>query len=147
MSGAMTPTGMPPGAGGLPAPAPGGQPPAPGLPQGMSGPRPNVGATQPQANPGNIGAAMLDMRNGLELLQRALPNIPMGSPVWKDLHDVIGKLAKHASQEAPMSQLNQSALSMIRARSQNPMAGQMAKLMGSPPNAGPAMPQPEAAAA
>lgn len=108
----------------------------------MAGPRPNVGATQQQGNPGNIGAAMLDIRNALQMLQRALPNIPMGAPLWADIHTTIGKLAKHASEEGPMSLLNQSALSLIRGRSQNPMAGQMAKLMGGQPNAGPAMPQP-----
>jgi len=141
----MTPTGMPPGAGGLPKPPPGGMPPAAGMPPGMSAPRPNLPATQGQSNPGNMGAAMLDIRNGLQMLQRALPNIPMGSPAWKDLHDVIGKLAKHASEEMPMSLMNQSALSLIKQRSQNPMAGAMQKMSGGDPSAPPAMPTPAAA--
>lgn len=113
----------------------------------MSGPRPNIPVAQPQSNPGNLGAAMLDIRNGLELLQRALPNIPMSSPLWKDIHDVVGKLAKHATQQGPMSLLNQSALQLVRERSKNPMAGQMAGVMGGSPNAGPAMPASEPAAA
>ena len=113
----------------------------------MAGPRPNLPATQGQSNPGNIGAAMLDVRNALQMLQRALPNIPMGSPLWKTVHDTVGKLGKDVGQEQPMSLLNQSALSLIKQRSQNPMAGQMAKMMGGDPNAPPAMPQPPPASA
>lgn len=113
----------------------------------MAGPRPNVGATQPQSNPGNLGAAMLDIRNGLEFFQRALPNIPMGSPVWEVVHGVIGKVVKIAGEAGPQSLLNQSAQSLIRDRAQNPMQSQVAKMF--PPGGGqqgPAMPTPPAAA-
>lgn len=145
MSESITPTGMPPGAGGMPQPPPGGMPPTPGLPPGHAAPRPNNPATQGQANPGNLTAAMLDIRNALQLLQRALPNIPMGSPVWDDVHKTVGSLAKHASEEMPMSLMNQSAMSLIKQRSQNPMAPQMAKMAGGDPSAPPAMPTPAAA--
>lgn len=112
----------------------------------MAGPRPNLTPTQGQANPGNIGAAMLDIRNGLTMLQRALPNIPMGSPLWGDIHMAIGKLAKHATEELPRGPLNQAALSMVREQSQDPMREKiMAMMGGGGGNAPPAMPPPAAA--
>lgn len=111
----------------------------------MSAPRPNLAPTQGQANPGNLAAAMLDIRNGLTMLQRALPNIPMGSPLWGDIHMAIGKLAKHASEDLPMGPLNQAALSMMRERSQDPMREKiMAMMGGANANAPPAMPPPAA---
>jgi len=110
----------------------------------MAPPRPNIPATQGQANPGNMGAAMLDVRNALQLLQRALPNIPMGSTEWSAVHKCIGDLAKHAGEEAPASMLNQSALSLIRGRSQSPMSGQAAHMF--PPGGGNAPPTPPAPA-
>lgn len=89
---------------------------------------------------------MLDIRNALQMLQRALPNIPMGTPVWKDIYDAVGKLSKHGGSELPMGLMNQAALRLIRERSQNPLAGQMANMSGAKPDAAPAMPPPAAAA-
>ena len=144
MSATMNPAG-----GGIPAPPPGGVQPTPGLPPGLAAPRPNVGATQGQANAGNLGAAMLDIKNGLQFFQRALPNIPMGSPLWNEIHSVIGRVAKHAADEGPQSLLNQSAMALIRDRSQNPQSAAVGKMFPAAGGAGaaPAPPTPSAEAA
>lgn len=147
MSGALAalPGGASPVAGAQPSPSP-------GLPPGTQPPRGNVGpVTQPQTNPGNSTAAMLDVRNALQLLQRALPNIPMGSPIHGDILDVVRKLSKHAAEEGPQSMLNQSLLTMIRERAQNPMAQAMGRMFpgqqgGATPPTPPAMPAAAAAA-
>ncbi len=134
---------MPPslGAGGG---APGGMP--PGMPPGMAPPRPNLGpVTQPQGNPGNMAAAMLDIKNASNLLQRALPNVPMGSPEHQDLLAVVTKLAKMAQDVGgDQSMQMQSLMSMVRQMGQNPMQGALARMQPQP-NAGPAMGAPPGA--
>ena len=126
---------MPPSlmGGGGGAPSPGGMP-------GMAAPRPNLGpVSQPQGNPGNVASAMVDVKNALNLLQRALPNIPMGSPIHADILKTVSSLSKHAQDAGGDHSLQmQSLLSMVKSMGQNPMQNALAKMMPSP-NAAPAM--------
>jgi len=127
---------MPPslmGGGGAPGGPPGATP--------QAGPRPNLGpVTQPSANPGNASAAMLDIKNALNLLQRALPNLPMGDELHGTVLQCVTKLSKAASNipEQPGLQ-QQSMLSMMRTMGQNPMASALNKMLPQP-GQGPAMP-------
>lgn len=125
MSGSMSMPGMP--AAPMPPALGGGTP-------GMAPPRPNLGpVTQPQGNPGNAAAAMLDVKNAHDLLQRALPNIPMGTPIHTKVLKILTQLSE-ISQDAggDQSLQMQSLLSMMRQKGQNPMAGALARLQPSP---------------
>lgn len=106
-------------------------------------PRPNLGpATQQSGSPGNVSAAMLDLKNALNLLQRALPNLPMGDELHSTVLQCVTKLSKSASSipEQPGLQ-QQSMLSMIRSMGANPMQGALNKMLPQP-GQGPAMPGP-----
>ena len=48
---------------------------------------------QPMAGSASHGAA--DVRNAFELLQRALPTLPMGSELWQAVHKAIGEIGKN----------------------------------------------------
>jgi hypothetical protein len=112
----------------------------------MAAPRPNLGpVSQPQGNPGNAASAMVDVKNALNLLQRALPNIPMGSPIHADILKTVSTLSKHAQDAGGDHSLQmQSLLSMVKSMGQNPMQNALAKMMPSP-NAAPAMGAPPSA--
>ena len=112
----------------------------------MMPPRPNLGpVSQPQGNPGNVASAMLDVKNALNMLQRALPNIPMGSPLHADILKTVTNLTKHAQDAGgdPSLQM-QSLMSMMRSMGQNPMQAALAKMMPQP-GQGPAMGSPPGA--
>ncbi len=123
------------------------------LPQPNQGPNPLAQApahagpvTVPQANQGNAAAALVDVKNAVQLLQKALPMIPLGSPLHADILEVTKKLSKHVSQEGGGTdglQL-QSLLQMIKQSTQNsPMQAMMRMNPAQAPNAAPAtMPTP-----
>lgn len=107
----------------------------------MGGARPNVGpVTTPQPNAGSAAAAMQDVQNAVRMLEKALPQIPMGSPLHTEILSATTKLAKHMSSGQGHQGLElQSLLQMARQASQaSPMAA-LSKLMP-PQGAAPAMP-------
>jgi hypothetical protein len=116
---------------------------------------PNVGpGTTPGANQGNMAAARLDIGNGLKMLQRALPNVPMGSPLHTDLLKAVGQISKHMAQEGGEEQGGlhaNSMMQMIRQQAQQaPQLAAMRAMGGGPtaPQQPPAMAaEPEPAAA
>ena len=136
-----------------PAMGPGGPPslgpkPAPGP---LGAPPPQMGAAvSPQGNPGLAVKAMSDVRNAVQMLESALPHIPMGSPLHVELLNSVKSLTKHlaedgsenkgldlmslllmarsASQAQPMQALN-------RAFPGNPNAPPAVSLPGGPPMA------------
>lgn len=127
----MMPGPMPPSLGGG---APGGATPA-------MGPRPNLGpVSQQSANPGNASAAMLDIKNALNLLQKALPNLPMGDELHSTVLQCVTKLSKAAGNipEQPGLQA-QSLMQMMRAMGGNPMQSALNKMLPQPGQP-PAMP-------
>lgn len=103
-------------------------------------PRPNLGGpTQGQTNPGNVAKALIDVKNAAMLIQQALPNIPMGTPLHQDLINIVTKLSKHASEASNDPGLQQQGmLAAMRHAAANPMAAALQRMQG-PPNAPPAM--------
>lgn len=128
----------------MPLPMPG-QAPAPS--PAIAGAPPHAGpATMPQANQGNLAAAMQKVRIGMKALEEALPMIPMGSPLHSKIHKVALDLAKDLPQgdENPALQL-QSLVQMLRNSSQQQPMNALSKLMpGQQPNTPPAT-EPQAA--
>lgn len=102
-------------------------------------------------NPGNEAAAKMDITSGLKFLQRALPNLPMGSDLHTDILKAVMSISKHASQPGePEGPQAQNIQSMARQMGQNAhQVAAMRQVGGGPtsPGAPPAMAgaQPEAA--
>lgn len=117
----------------------------------MGAAKPNIGpATAPQPNAGNQAAAMNDLRNALSMMEKALPAIPLGSPLHSEILSLTSKLAKHLAPGDGNQGLElQSLLQMARQASQGGPMAALAK-MGAPDGGGaapPAMPAPPAMAA
>lgn len=114
----------------------------------MGQPKPNIGAvTAPGGNPGNAAAAMADVRNAVTMLEKALPNIPMGTPLHHEVLSVLPKLTKHLSKsEGQHGGLD--LLSLLQAAKQSQQQSPMAALsrLQPPPGSPPATPQPDAGA-
>ncbi len=72
---------------------------APQMPPALSAAPPHSGpATMPQGNPGNAAAAMMQVKNAVEMLQKALPSIPMGTPLHEKVLKVTSELVKEMSE-------------------------------------------------
>lgn len=95
--------------------------------------------TTPQGNAGNAAAAMNDVRNAVMMLEKALPQIPMGTPLHTEILNVTQKLAKHMNPGDGNPGLElQSLLQMARSASQSQPMAALGR-MGAAPGAGPAM--------
>lgn len=110
----------------------------------------NVGpGTAPGGNPGNMAAATIDIGNGLKMLQRALPNLPMGAPLHTDILQAVIKISKHMDQSQQDHGLHaQGMMQAVRQSAQQaPQIAAMRAMGGGPsaPQSPPAMPPPEAA--
>lgn len=79
---------MPPGAPGAPPP---GFPPGP---QGGTG-----GATVPAPQAGSAAQAQTGVKLALEALQKALPGLPMGSPLHTATLKAVTELSKHMGEQ------------------------------------------------
>jgi len=106
-------------------PAPGGPPasPIPGQAPANTGP----GVT-PSANHGNLAAARVAIKNGLDLLGTALPNIPMGSPLHGDILKAMTSIAKHMNDDGPVDRGLQASGLMQAVRQSAAQGPQMAAL-------------------
>lgn len=124
-----------------------GQPPIPGQSPALTQAPPGVGPVAvPQGNQGNLAQAMSLVRNASEMLQKALPMIPMGTPQHEDLLKVITMIGKHMKEgEGNKGMDLQSLLQMARSASQQSPV-QALNRMHPAPNAPPAMPTPPPAA-
>lgn len=128
------------GAGSPPGAAPSA---TPGTPDPLKPAGAGLGAaTKPQANQGNAAAALIDVRNAVQMLEKALPNIPMGTPLHSDILQVTVKLSKHLKPEEASSGLQiQSLLQQARQTSKSAPMQAMARLYpGQDQSSGPAMP-------
>lgn len=123
----------------MPMPIPGQPASAPGATAAPA----NVGPVAvPQGNQGNLVQAMSLVRNGLEMFQKALPMIPMGTPEHGDLLKAISIVTKHLdSNEGNKGVDLQSLLQMARQASQQSPV-QALNRMHPAPTAAPAMPTP-----
>lgn len=134
---------LPPGGGSAP---PGGglnpallahlQPKPPASAPGNLGP-----VTTAQPNMGNSVKAMSDVRNAIKMLESALPNIPIGSPLHSEILNSTKALLKHMQPGDSNSGLDlMSLLQMARGASQaQPMQAVM-KAFPNQPTTPPALP-------
>lgn len=130
--------------GGLP-PAGGGASPNPALaaltakPPGST--PPNIGpVVSPQANMGNAVKAMSDVRNAVKMLESALPNIPIGSPLHTEILNSTKALLKHLQPGEGNAGLDlMSLLQMSRQAATAQPQQALLKQLAPPPNAPPAM--------
>jgi hypothetical protein len=103
----------------------------PGLPPSVSPAPANVGPAVAQSgNQGNAAAAMIEVQNAVKMLERAIPNIPMGSP----FHDKVMKAAMdlgkalqeggghHGNQALELQSLIQMARQSASSAPQNALA-------------------------
>ena len=129
----------------MPLPPPGAGAPPPGMPGAP--PMPGTG-TGPVAAPsplaGNAQSGMTGVKVGLEALQKALPQIPMGSKlhtaVLKAVADIGKKLNEEGGGGGDKAGAIQQLIEAMRNAKTNPNA-QAALPQGGPPPA-PAMPAP-----
>ena len=135
-----------PPAGGAPPPAVGGAP-NPAALAALS-PKPPAAApgnlgpvTTPQPNMGNSVKAMSDIRNAVKMLESALPNIPMGSPLHAEILNSTKSIIKHLQQGDGSAGLDlMSLLQMARGASQAQPMQALMKAFPNQPNAPPALP-------
>lgn len=115
------------------------------LPPSVSPAPANVGpAVAPQGNQGNVAMALIDVRNAVNLIQKALPMIPLGAPLHAELLDTVKKISKHLTPGDDNHGLQlQSLLQMARSASSQPPVAALARLAAPGPNAAPAMASPE----
>lgn len=111
-------------------------------PPQISAAPPNSGpATMPQGNPGNSAAAMLQVRNAVQMLEKALPSIPMGSPLHSKIMKVTSELVKELSQGDENQALQlQSLVQMMRSQSQQQPTAALTRMFPQTPQT-PALPQ------
>lgn len=104
----------------------------------------------PQGNPGNTQAALTKIRNALQMLEQALPEIPMGMPMHTDVLKAVQNLSKHLAEGAESKGLD--IQSLIQATKQSAQSAPLAAMQrmfagGGGANSPPALPQPAGAAA
>lgn len=118
-----------------------------GLPPGMGAPPGNLGAvTIPQNNPGNLKSALEKLHGAAQLINDAIPAIPLGS----ELHGKVLKMATELNKMLGEAKENsqgtiQTMLQAIQQMKQNPQMGALHP--GAPGGPPPPQPQPPAMAA
>lgn len=102
----------------------------------------NVGpVATPQGNPGNTQAAMTKVKNALQMLQSALPDIPMGNQLHSDVLNVVKSLSKHLSESNDNKGLElQQLIQMAKGSAQNAPTAALARMFPNQQNTPPAMP-------
>lgn len=122
--------------------------PVPGQPAPAMAPAPaNTGPVAvPQGNQGNQAQAMSLVRNGLEMFQKALPMIPMGSPIHGDIIKAVSTVSKHMEHNEGNKGVDLQSLLQIARQASQQSPVQAANRMSPAPTAAPAMPTPPAAA-
>lgn len=101
----------------------------PQLPPSASPAAPNLGpGTAQQGNQGNSAAAMIEVTNAVKMLEKALPMIPMGSPIHEKILNFAKDIAKNLSQgdSNPSLEIN-SLIQMARNAAQQAPLQQLAK--------------------
>lgn len=94
------------------------------IPPGLSVAPPGAGpAVAPHGNPGNVASSLSKLKMAVDALQEALPGIPMGTQLHKNVMSAISNIGKHMSemQESPQMKAQQllSMLGQIRAQQPN----------------------------
>lgn len=111
---------------------------------------PQVGAgVTAQGNPGLAVKAMHDVSAAIKLLEGALPNIPMGSPLHTEVLNSVKSLVKHqqdAGEANPQAQIMALMNALRGAQQSQPMAALM-RMGGGQPQPALGAPSPAAAPA
>lgn len=96
--------------------------------------------TQPQGNPGNMAAGISAVRNGVQMLQKALGVIPVGSELHGDVLKALTNLSKHmeAGQSATPALDMQQLLQMARGQAQQQPMAALQRMFPQAPNQPPA---------
>lgn len=124
----------------MPMPMPGSPPPMP--PQMAQAPGGLGPVTMPQGNQGNMAAAITEVRNAMTMLQKALPMVPMGSPIHNDILSFVKKIGEHLTKGEDNQGLQlQSLLQMVKQSAQSAPQNAMQRMFpAQQPNTPPAMP-------
>lgn len=112
--------------------------------QQLMGAQPNTGAVaQPQANAGNMAAAMSQVKNAIELLQQALPMLPVGNEMHEAVINAVKGLSKHMESSNQNQGMQMSGLvQMMQQMAQSAPTQQLAQAFPDMTNQVPAgMPQ------
>ncbi len=81
----------------------------------------------PSGNPGQQANALSQLREGLNIIQNALPNLPMGSELHKAALSAIQNLSKHVSPSDQVPGVQQTTLKDMAQRAQQ--SGMLQSLM------------------
>jgi len=117
----------------------GGGPPPPGA--GGGPPGGTAGAMVPQPMAGSAAQGATHLRSALEMLQKALPSLPMGSEVWAAVHKALGDIGKHMDMMGGKDQAAgvQALMTMLRDKQVEPQKNAFMSAIGGggpPPGAG-----------
>lgn len=89
-------------------------------------------------NPGLAAKALAQVGEAIRILTLALPNVPPGTPVHKDVLDTISKLSKHVPAGDQTHGVQMTALQDLqRNASQNAMLQQVMRAGGQPSGGAP----------
>lgn len=107
-------------------------PPSGGLPGPLAQAPANAGAmVSPQGNQGNIGAALVKIKNALKMLEEALPLVPMGDELHTDLLNTMKQLSKPLKKSSDNPQMEVgSLLQMAKQNAQSAPMAAMARMFG-----------------
>lgn len=111
------------------------------MPPGLGAPPAKLGpASTPQANPGGAQSGVAGIHAAIDLLQKALPGLPMGTPIHTAALKATSELTKAVGEtHADNAQKIQTFMNAIRGSANNPMQQAMQRVM---PAQAPNMPQP-----
>jgi hypothetical protein len=99
----------------------------------------------PSGSPGKSANALAQVREAIKILERALPELPMGSDPYKAVLDAVTKITKHVSPSDEIPGVQKTALRGLAQDAQK--SSMMQSLMRSMGGEGGAPPPPGGAAA
>jgi hypothetical protein len=86
-------------------------------------------------NPGLAAKALAQVGEAIRILTLALPNVPPGTPVHKDVLDTIQKLSKHVPAGDQTHGVQMTALADLQRNAQQNQMLQLAMRQGAQPGA------------
>lgn len=123
----------------------------PMMPPSLTG-TPPMGASPvaaPSASPGTSAGALATVREAIDLLNKALPQLPANSEPWKAVSDAIRNIGKYVPASAQVPGVQKTELmNLMQNAGKNAMLNQVMGSMGGGPagmGAGGAAPPPGAA--
>jgi hypothetical protein len=94
-------------------------------------------ASVASSNPGLAAKSLAQIGQAIQILEMALPNVPAGAPVHKDVLDAIQKLAKHVPAGSQVHGVQMTELAdMQRSAQQNAMLQAVMRQTATQPGGG-----------